>query len=228
MFLDIVGEEQFVPGDVPCSGKQIMIKLKAVFGWFWLNFKFFIPVFLLVWVLINLFPDAMLSVFGRWASLLRAAGARNISEFATPSDIFAHILIRNGVTVLIYFAIGLFLQSPLVMVFTAAFYSFIAFLAPMTVGRAFGPNDWLLISVELFALILSISLSSALAGDLYNVEPNLESLLGYWKHNWSKLLSKPVNSWKLVLREWIITIMLTAAVIVALLGFVAWFETYGY
>jgi hypothetical protein len=114
------------------------------------------------------------------------------------------------------------------MVFTGAFYSFIVFLAPLTIGKSFGLNDWLLISLELLTLILSISLSSAVAGSLYEVQPNIRSLLNYWKDNWTKLWSKPVNNWRLVFKEWVNFILLVVVAIVMLSLFVAWFETYGY
>jgi len=204
------------------------MKLNFVLKWLWLNFIFFAPFFLLTWMLITFFPDVMLRVFGQWAVLMQAVGAKSLRDFTSLSDMFTHILTMNGISVIVYFVIGLFLQSPLVMLFTGAFYSSIAFLAPFTIGRPFNLNDWLLVSVELFTLILGISLSSALAGDLFGVKPDVRSLLNYWKHNWNKLLPKPVDNWKLVLREWSGTVLLVVLIIVALLIFVAWFETYGY
>ncbi len=205
-----------------------MIKLSIVLRWFWLNFATFASFFLLTWMLIIFFPDVMLRIFGQWAMLMQAGGAKSFKDFTSPSDMFTHILTMNGITVIVYFVIGLFLQSPLVMLFAGAFYASIAFLAPFTIGRPFSLNDWLLISVEVFTLILGISLSSALAGDLFGVKPEVRSLLDYWKHNWSKFLPKPVDNWQLILREWFGSVLLIVASIVALLLFVAWFETYGY
>lgn len=204
------------------------MKLGTVLQWLRLNLMFFAPFFLLTWMCIVFFPDAMLRVFGQWAVWMQAAGAKGAGSFATQSDMFTHILKTNGLTALIYTVIGLFLQSPLVMLFAGAFYAFTAFLAPHTIGRALGPNDWLLISVEVFTLILSISLSSALAGELFSVEPDAKSLLNYWKHNWAKLIPEPVSRWKSILREWSGTIATVLTIIVILLILVAWFEAYGY
>jgi hypothetical protein len=206
------------------------MKSKAilVLEWLWFNTKFFFPVFLLVWILIYFFPNFMLSVFGQWAFLMKTLGAKNISEFAVQSDVFTHILTRNGVTLIIYFIIGFFLQSPIALVFTGAFYSFIAFLAPLTMGRPFSLNDWLLILAELIALMLSTSTASALAGELYEVKPEINSLLKYWKYSWTRLWVRPVNNWKLVLREWVGITLVTFLIIAGLSVFVAWFETYGY
>jgi len=203
------------------------MKSNTIIKWVWLNFICFAPFFLLTWVLIIFFPDVVLRIFGQWAVLMQAVGAKSLSDFTTPSDMFTHILIMNSLTVTIYFVIGIFLQSPLVMMFTGMFYSSIAFLAPSTIGRPFQLNDWLLISIELFTLILSISWASALGGDLFNVAPNFESLLYYWKHNWNQFLPKPVADWKLVLHDWSGALVLVIPIIVALLFFVAWFETCG-
>ena len=202
--------------------------LKNLLVWLWINLILCISIFILTWVLILLFPNSMLTIFGKWAVLMKAFGAKNINEFTSQSNMFMHILKMNALTVVIYFVIGLLLQSPLVMIFTGAFYSFIAFLAPLTIGKSFGYNDWLLLTVELFTLVLGISLSSALAGDLFNVESNVKSLLSYWKQNWNKLLPKPVDNWKLVLRQWGGTLFLVLTIILLLLAFVTWFETYGY
>ncbi|MGE5374119.1 MAG: hypothetical protein ACM3XO_03610 [Bacteroidota bacterium] len=203
-------------------------KITLLLKWLWFNTKFFLSVFFLVWILIYLFPNAMLSVFGQWAFLMKMLGAKNISEFVSQSDMFTHILIRNGMALIIYFIIGLFLQSPIALAFTGAFYSFIVFLAPLTMGKSFGLNDWLLISVELFALILSTSIASALAGELYDVKPDVNSLLKYWKFSWTRLWVKPVINWKFKLKEWVSITLLTILIIVGLSVFVAWFETYGY
>jgi hypothetical protein len=95
-------------------------KIKILFQWFWLNFRFFILVFGLVWGLILLYPKTMLGIFERWAFVLKMAGAQNLNEFSSSLDMFIHILTRNGIAIIIYFIIGWFLQSPLVMIFTGA------------------------------------------------------------------------------------------------------------
>ncbi len=204
------------------------MKSFSVFRWFQLNLVCFAPFFFLTAIFAIFFPDAALRVLGKWVVLLQAAGDKNVGDFASQSEMFTHILARNSITVVVYLVIGLLLQSPLVMLFTGAFYALIAFLAPHTIGKPLGVNDWFLISAELFVLMLSISLSSALAGDLFDVRPDAKSLWGCWKHNWYKLLPKPVSHWKLVLREWLGTVVVVVSVIFVLLVLVAWFEVYGY
>ena len=204
------------------------MRLKTILRWFWINFVSFAIFFLLTWIVIIFFPEFMLRVFGQWAILLEGIGAKGAGDFTTKSAMFVHILTMNSVTLIIYIVVGIFLQSPLVMLFTGVFYSSIAFLAPYTIGRSFSLNDWLLILVELLTLIIGISLSSALAGEMFGVEPDISSLTNYWKKNWSKLLPKPVGDWKRVLKEWIRTILIGLLIIIGLALFVAWFETYGY
>jgi hypothetical protein len=204
------------------------MKPSLILKWLRINFSFFIPAFCLTWVLIFFFPDFMLRMFGQWARLMQAVGAKNVSDFTSLSVMFTHILFMNSVTVITFFMIGLFLQAPPVMLFAGMFYSSIAFLAPFTIGRHFNSNDWLLISMEVFMLTLGISLSSALAGDLFGVEPNVGSLWKYWKHNWKNILPAPAGNWKGVLREWSGTAFIALLIIAALFVVVAWFETYGY
>jgi hypothetical protein len=67
-----------------------------------------------------------------------------------------------------------------------------------------------------------------LAGELYEVKPEINSLLKYWKYSWTRLWVRPVNNWKLVLREWVGITLVTFLIIAGLSVFVAWFETYGY
>lgn len=203
-------------------------RLRAVIQWLWFNLLCFLPFFLLTGLLVRLFPQTMLRVFGQWAVLMEAVGARGAGDFASQADMFRHVLTANSITAAIYFALGLVLQSPLVMLFTGLFYGSVAFLAPFTVGRPFGFHDWALTGVELGTLALSISLSSALAGDLFGVQAHVRSLWHYWKQNWNRLLPRPVENWRSVLRAWFGALVLVGCTIALLLCFVAWFETYGY
>jgi hypothetical protein len=202
--------------------------LRRFLNWFWFNTKFFLAFFFLAWLLIIIFPNAMLEIFRQWALLMAMLGAKNIGEFSLQIDMFTHILTRNGIALLIYFIIGLLLQSPIVLVFMGTFYSFIAFLAPETMGKPFGLNDWLLILIEICTLVLSTSISSAIAGDLYEINPDIKSILGYWKKSWTRLWVKPTNNWKSVMWEWSGFTLITIVIISGMSLFVAWFETYGY
>jgi hypothetical protein len=114
------------------------------------------------------------------------------------------------------------------MVFIGVFYALVSFLAPYAIGKSFGGNDWFLIAVEAFVLLLSISLSSAIAGELFGVEASGKSIWKYWKQDWKKLLPKPVENWKTILLGWIPPTLIGIFIIGGLSVFVAWFETYGY
>lgn len=204
------------------------MKMKLILQWLWLNFKFLMATFCLTGILIWLFPQAMLTLYAKWATVMQAAGAKNIVELSTQSEMFKHILQMNSLTVILVFVIGLFLQAPIVMVFMGVFYALVSLLAPYAIGRLFGMNDWFLIAVEVFVLLLSISLSSAIAGELFGVEASGKSIWNYWKQDWKKLLPKPVENWKTVLAGWTSLLIFGIFILGGLSVFVAWFETYGY
>lgn len=204
------------------------MKLAPVTRWLWINLQLFVLFFLLVGILVALFSELMLSLFGKWALMMQAFGARSAGQFSSRPEMFMHILTRNAVTLAIFVLVGLLLQAPLAMPFTAGFYALVAFLAPDTIGRPFGPADWLLIIVESFTLILGASVSCGLAADLYGVNNGLRSLVEYWKKSWTRLLPQVAPHWREVVREWRVTITAAVVTLAALSVFVAWFETYGY
>jgi hypothetical protein len=204
------------------------MKLKLFLQWLRLNFKFLMATFCVTGVLIWLFPQAMLAIYAKWATVMQAAGAKNITELSTQSEMFKHILQMNSLTVILVLIIGLFLQSPIVMVLMGVFYALVSLLAPYAIGRSFGMNDWFLIVVEAFVLLLSISLSSAIAGELFGVEASRKSIWDYWKQDWKRLLPKPVENWKTILAGWAPPLVIGIFILGGLSIFVAWFETYGY
>ena len=204
------------------------MKLIWILQWLWLNSKFLLASFCATGILIWLFPHAMLTLYAKWATIMQAAGAKNIAELSAQADMFTHILQMNALAAGLFFVIGLFLQSPILMIFEGIFYALVSLLAPYAIGRSFGVNDWLLIAAEALVLLLSTSLSSAVAGELYGVEANGRGLWAYWKNNWSKLLPKPAENWKTILVRWIPTGLIGIFILGGLSIFVAWFETYGY
>jgi len=201
---------------------------RLVLRWARVNAVFLLAAFLIVGLLSRFFPLPMLTVFGRWATLLHSFGARTADELSSTSQMFAHILQRNAIAALVYFALGLLLQAPLVMLLGGAFYAFVAFLAPYTIGRSFGVLDWLLIAVENLALVMSASLSSGLAGELNQVAPSVGDWWRYSKSSWRSLSMRTAVDWKDVLPSWTWTLLIGALVVAGLLLFVAWFEVYGY
>ena len=204
------------------------MKIRPIRRWLWFNLKIFMIFFGMVGILVLLIPDVMLRLFGQWALLMQAFGARSAAQLGSPGEMFRHILITNGLTLGIYLAIGLLLQAPLLMPFTGAFYALVAFLAPWTIGRSFSLADWVLIGAEILMLVLGSSITAGLAGDLYQVHPEVRSLSAYWKKAWRKLWLRPTVPWKAVLQAWRATLLVGSVLLLCLLLFVAWFETYGY
>lgn len=204
------------------------MKIRPILQWLWFNLKIFIVFFGIVGILVGLFPDFMLKLFGQWAILMQAFGARSAAQLGSQEEMFRHILTTNGLTLGIYLFIGLLLQAPLAMPFTGAFYALVAFLAPWTIGKSFSLADWVLVGAEILILVLGSSITSGVAGELYEVRPDLRSLAKYWKRAWRKLWLRPTVSWKAVLQAWQASLLVGFVVLLALLLFVAWFETYGY
>jgi hypothetical protein len=203
-------------------------KLSLIARWGRINSSFFLFAFLVIGLLSWLFPNAMLSVFGKWAALLESFGAKSADQLTSSSQMFLHILQRNYIAAIIYFIIGMLLQAPLAMLFSGAFYGFIVFLAPLTIGRSFGVLDWFLVTVEVFALIASASLSSGFAGELYQVTPTTRDWWSYSKKSWRSLSMKVPISWKNLLPSWTLVLIGSILAVAGLILFVAWFETYGY
>ena len=204
------------------------MKIHPILQWLWFNLKIFILFFGIVGILVALFPDFMLRLFGQWAVLMQAFGAKSAAQLGSPEEMFRHILTTNGLTLGIYLFIGLLLQAPLAMPFTGAFYALVAFLAPWTIGRSFSLADWVLVGAEILILLFGSSITSGLAGELYEVRPDLHSFAQYWKRAWRKLWLRPSVSWKTVVKDWRASLLAGSVVLLALLLFVAWFETYGY
>lgn len=205
-----------------------MSKSAAIVRWMRLNGLFLGLAFLAVGLLTGLFPEAMLELFGRWATLLSSVGARTAAELGSPAEIFWHIVGRNSIAVLIFFLTGLVLQAPVALIFGGAFYALIAFLAPFTLGRPFGWNDWLLIALEMTTLTLVASLGMALAGDLFKVPPTLGSWWEYSRRSWKSLGFDLPGGWRETLSGWARTLLLGLLVTAVLLFSVAWYETFGY
>jgi hypothetical protein len=204
------------------------MKIRPILQWLWINLKIFVVFFGIVGILVGLFPEFMLKLFGQWAILMQAFGAKSAAQLGSPEEMFKHILTTNSLTLVIYMFLGLLLQAPLVMPFTGAFYALVIFLAPWTIGRSFSLADWVLVGAEILILLLGSSITSGVAGELYEVHPNLRSVAQYWKRAWRKLWLRPTVSWKAVLQAWYASLLAGSVVLIALLLFVAWFETYGY
>ena len=64
--------------------KQVFLK------WFKINSLFFIGPFIIIFLLVQLFPDTMLGFWARWASLIEQTGARGAAEFTPDFNSFIH------------------------------------------------------------------------------------------------------------------------------------------
>lgn len=204
------------------------MKRRMFLKWLAINGLCFAGAFFVVFLLVGLFPDAMLKFLGGWASLIELAGAKKAAQFSSDFELFLHILIRNSISIGITAIIALLLQSPILMLAYGAFYSLIAFLAPLTLGEALPLGGWITIADESLFLILCASLVSALATEVFGVKPEWRDYLGYWKQGWKRLLPPKKDSWRNVLGRHRRALAFFALIILVMLLFGAWFEVWGY
>jgi len=162
--------------------KQIFLK------WFKINSLFFIGAFIIIFLLVQLFPNIMLGFWAGWVSLIEMTGAKGAAEFSPDFNTFIRILCRNSISVPIVFVAGLFLGAPIIMIIYGLFYSLVAFLAPLTIGKTFTFCDWILVATEALFSIVSATFASTLGSTILGVKPERKQLLAYWK--------KQLTDWK--------------------------------
>jgi len=202
--------------------KQIFLK------WLKINSLCFIGAFIVVFLLVQLFPNIMLGFLGGWTTLIEMTGAKKIGELPSKFDAFIHTLSRNSVSIIIVFISALLLQAPILMVVFGSFYALIAFLAPLTIGKTFTLFDWILIATETLFFIVTATFASTLATEVFGVKPEKKQILEYWKKNWKKLLPEQKRSWRIVFKESMKEFTFFIIIILALLIFGACFEVWGY
>lgn len=202
--------------------KQIFLK------WLKINSLCFMGAFIAVFLLVQLFPNIMLGFLGGWTTLIEMTGAKKMAELPSKFDAFIHTLSRNSVSIIIVFISALLLQAPILMVVFGSFYSLIAFLAPLTIGKTFALFDWILIVTEALFFIVTATFASTLATEVFGVKPEKKQILEYWKKNWKKLLPEQKRSWRIVFKENMKEFTFFIIIILALLIFGACFEVWGY
>ncbi len=206
--------------------KQIFLK------WLKINSLCFTGAFIVTFLIVRLFPNVMLGVWGGWASLIEQTGAKGAAEFSPDFNTFIKIFYRNSISVFIVFITGIFLGGLILMIAYGLFFSLVAALAPLT-GVTFTFFDWILIAIEALFLIVSATFASTLATEIFGIEPEIKQLLEYWKKqltDWKNPWSFPEQkrNWRIVFKENKKGFVLFIIIILALLLFGAWFEVWGY
>ena len=179
--------------------EQIFLK------WLKINSLCFVGAFILIFILVQLFPDIMLGFWGGWASLISMTGVKGAAEFSPDFNTFIQIFCRNSISVFIVFFVGLLLVAPLIMVMYGIFYSLVVFLAPLT-GVTFTFFDWILVAIEILFMIISATFASTLATEIFGVKPEIKQFLGWWKKqltDWRRFWSLPERkrNWRVVFKE---------------------------
>ncbi len=205
--------------------KQIFLK------WLIINSLCLVGAFIVVFLLVQLFPNVMLGLWGGWASLISMTGVKGAAEFTPNFNTFIEIFVRNSISVLVVFFVGLLLVAPVMMVLYGVFYSLVVSLAPLT-GVTFTFFDWILVVIEILFMIISATFASTLATEIFGVKPEIKQFLEWWKKqltDWKKFWSLPEQkrNWRVVFKENRKEFILFLIIILVLLLFGALVEVWG-
>ncbi len=205
--------------------KQIFLK------WLKINSLCLVGAFIVIFLLVQLFPNVMLGLWGGWASLISMTGVKGAAEFTPNFNTFIQIFVRNSIAVFVVFSVSLLLVAPFVMVINGAYYSLVVFLAPLT-GITFSFFDWILVVIEILFMIISATFASTLATEIFGVKPEIKQFLEWWEKqltDWKKFWSLPEQkrNWRVVFKENRKEFILFLIIILVLLLFGALVEVWG-
>ena len=204
--------------------KQIFLK------WLKINSLCLVGAFIVVFLLVKLFPNVMLGLWGGWASLISMTGVKGAAEFSPNFNTFIQIFGRNSISVIVVFFVGLLLVAPFMMVMNGVYYSLVVSLAPLT-GITFTFFDWILVVIEILFMIISATFASTLATEIFGVKPDIKQFLGWWKKqltDWKNFWSLPEQkrNWRIVFGENRKELFIIIVILLVLLLFGAWVEVY--
>jgi len=77
--------------------KQIFLK------WLKINGLYLVGAFIVIFLLVKLFPNVMLGLWGGWASLISMTGVKGAAEFTPNFNTFIEIFVRNSIAVFVVF-----------------------------------------------------------------------------------------------------------------------------
>jgi len=205
--------------------KQIFLK------WLKINSLCLVGAFIFIFILVQLFPDIMLRLWGGWASLISMTGVKGAAVFSPNFNTFIQIFGRNSISVFVVFFIGLLLVAPFMMVLNGVYYSLVVSLAPLT-GVTFTFFDWILVTIEILFMIISATFASTLATEIFGVKPEIKQFLGWWKKqltDWKNFWALPEQkrNWRVVFKENIKEFIFFLIVTLVLLLFGALVEVWG-
>jgi hypothetical protein len=200
--------------------------MRNFFKWLKINFIFLFITFILFSFLSFFFPDAFLN-FGRtWGNYSNNLIPKIFES--SSSSLFFNILTKNIFVTMLFFIASLLFLSPLISILGGAFYSlgFMSSIDHFVKGEITYPLicSPILIIIEISFVLLAISFASALATEIFKVNPNIKSLSLYWKENWRKLFPQTKKSFKDILKEYKKEISLFITLIILLILFGAFLE----
>lgn len=197
---------------------------KIFFQWLKINGLLFAGAFMMTSLVMLLFPDALLA-FGRRWSAYTIAVAPTVLDPIEKKGLFVNILIFNVWGTLIRFLASLFFLAPLIAVISGVFYSIGLISA---IERDVEPvwHSPVLIVIEVLTILLTITVASALATEIFDVQPARKDYIDFWRKNLKTLFPERERSFKEVFNENKKELAVFVVVIFVLLVLGVWIELY--
>lgn len=197
--------------------------------WLRINLLFFLTAFIIALSLGLVFPRTMLGFVRKWGAYTITTGPIVI-ESTSNTALFVNILIKNSLMSFLFFFASLLLLAPLLASTCGIFYSLglLSSIDHFLKGEIWYPL-WIspvLIAIEVSFLLLTLTLGSALGGEIFEVSPESKGILEFWKKNWKKLIPEQKRNWKVVVVKNKRIIAFLTGLILVLLLFGAWFEVW--
>ncbi|MEJ2267652.1 MAG: stage II sporulation protein M [Nanoarchaeota archaeon] len=200
--------------------------MRNFFKWLKINFIFLFITFILFSFLSFFFPDSFLNLGRTWGNYSNNLIPKIFES--SSSSLFFNILTKNIFVTILFFIASLLFLSPLISIIGGTFYSlgFMSTIDHFLKGEIAYPLIYspILIIIEISFILLTISFASALASEIFNVNPNKKSIILYWKENWRRLFPQTKKSFKDILKEYKKEISLFIILIILLILFGAFFE----
>lgn len=192
------------------------------FKWLRINTSFFMGAFIISLLLAFVFPDTMLGFVRGWGAYGNDISL-TVLEPTSRFNLFVNILIRNSFMTGLYFIASLLFLAPLIALMGGTFYS-LGLVSAFERGVSPIWHPPILITVEVFFILLSISFGSALGTEIFGAKPGGREVMDFWRRNCMRLFPRQKRNWVAVFKENRKEIILFATTILALLLFGAGFE----
>lgn len=200
------------------------MKKRIFFQWLIINSLFLAGAFIVTSLVTLLFPDALLAFGRRWGAYTIAV-APTVLDPVEKKGLFVNVLTFNVLGTFIRFLASLFFLAPLIAAISGVFYS-IGLISAIERGVEPVWHSPVLIVIEVLTILLTIAFASALATEIFGVQPERKSYIDFWKKSLKTLFPERERSFNDVFKENKKELAVFAVVVFVLLVLGAWIEVY--